>query len=202
MKKDFIYLASASPRRSALLDQIGVRYRTLAAEICETPLPDEPSERYVLRLAEEKAARVWERTRADGARPVLAADTTVVLDGRVLGKPRDAEDAMAMLAALSGRCHRVLTGVALRSEAGIASALSSCEVEFRETTEAERRAYCRTGEPLDKAGAYGIQGYGAVFVEKIHGSFSSVVGLPLAETARLLASVGEPRWLCTDASAP
>jgi len=201
MKKDFIYLASASPRRSALLDQIGVRYRTMPADICETPQPHEPSDRYVLRLAEEKAARVWEHTWSEGARPVLAADTTVVLDGRVLGKPRDADDAMVMLAALSGRRHRVITGVALRSEAGMSSALSSCEVEFRETTEAERRAYCRTGEPLDKAGAYGIQGYGAVFVERIHGSFSCVVGLPLAETARLLASVGEPRWLGVEPSA-
>jgi septum formation protein len=195
MKKDFIYLASASPRRSALLEQIGVAYRVLPADICELRVPGESSERYVVRLAEEKATKVWEQTRCDQAQPVLAADTTVVLDGRALGKPRNADDALAMLTELSGRSHRVLTGVALRHEAGLLSALSSTEVKFREITDAERRAYCETGEPLDKAGAYGIQGYGAVFVEWIRGSFSAVVGLPLAETAALLAAVGQPRWL-------
>lgn len=196
MRKDFIYLASASPRRSALLTQIGVAHRVLPAEIPETREDDEPSERYVIRLAEQKATTVWEQTRSEQPRPVLAADTTVVLDERVLGKPRDAADALAMLADLSGRSHRVLTGVALRHAGGLESVLSVSEVKFRSTSEAERRAYCATGEPLDKAGGYGIQGCGAVFVDWIEGSFSAVVGLPLRETASLLARVGEPRWLC------
>ena len=195
MKTDFIYLASASPRRSALLEQIGVAHRVLPAAISETREPDEPSERYVIRLAEQKAGAVWEKTQGEQSRPVLAADTTVVLDERVLGKPRDAADALEMLADLSGRSHRVLTGVALRHIGGLTSVLSVSEVRFRPTSEAERRAYCATGEPLDKAGGYGIQGYGAVFVERIKGSFSAVVGLPLRETAALLAQVREPRWL-------
>lgn len=195
MKKDFIYLASASPRRSALLEQIGVAHRVVPADISEAREPGEPSDRYVVRLAEQKARAVWERTRGGPSRPVLAADTTVVLDERVLGKPRDTADALAMLADLSGRSHRVLTAVALRHGDGLASTLSVSEVKFRPTTAAERRAYCATGEPLDKAGAYGVQGYGAVFVEWIKGSFSAVVGLPLSETAALLARVGEPRWL-------
>ncbi len=195
MKKDFIYLASASPRRSVLLEQIGVAHRVVPAQIDEDREHDEPSERYVVRLAEQKASAVWEQTRGTERRPVLAADTTVELGERLLGKPRDAADALAMLADLSGRSHRVLTGVALRHDAGLSSVLSVSDVRFRPTSEDERRAYCATGEPLDKAGGYGIQGYGAVFVERIEGSFSSVVGLPLRETAELLARVGEPRWL-------
>ena len=114
MRKDFVYLASASPRRSALLTQIGVAHRVLPADISEARERDEPSERYVIRLAEHKASAVWEQTQTEQPRPVLAADTTVVLDERVLGKPRDANDALEMLADLSGRSHRVLTGVALR----------------------------------------------------------------------------------------
>ncbi len=196
MKKDFIYLASASPRRSALLTQIGVAHHVLPADISEAREPDEPSERYVIRLAEQKASAVWEQTLGEGPRPVLAADTTVVVDERVLGKPRDAADALVMLADLSGRSHRVMTGVALRHTDGLDSVLSISEVTFRSTSDAERRAYCATGEPLDKAGGYGIQGYGAVFVERIEGSFSGVVGLPLRETTGLLAKVSEPRWLC------
>ena len=195
MKKDFIYLASASPRRSALLEQIGVAHRVLPAHLPERREADEPPERYVLRLAEQKAEAVWARTQADGGRPVLAADTTVELGARLLGKPRDAAQALEMLEALSGRRHRVLTGVALRHSGGLASSLSVSEVSFRETTAAERRAYCATGEPLDKAGGYAIQGRGAVFVERIEGSFSAVVGLPLAQTAALLAGVGQPDWL-------
>ncbi|NIW23216.1 MAG: septum formation inhibitor Maf [Gammaproteobacteria bacterium] len=195
MRKDFIYLASASPRRSVLLEQIGVAHRVLPADIPEAREVDETSEDYVIRLAEQKASAVWEQTQREQPRPVLAADTTVVLDERVLGKPRDSADALAMLADLSGRSHRVLTGVALRHTGGLDSVLSINEVRFRPTSEAERRAYCATGEPLDKAGGYGIQGYGAVFVERIEGSFSAVVGLPLRETARLLAQVGQPGWL-------
>jgi septum formation protein len=195
MRKDFIYLASASPRRSALLGQIGVRFRVKPASICETPLPGEPCDAYVTRLAVGKAEAVWRDSAAEQPLAVLGADTTVVLDGRILGKPGDANEALEMLTTLSGRVHRVLTGVALRHAGGLATAIAAADVVFRQTTLAERRAYCATGEPLDKAGGYGIQGRGAVFVESIAGSYSAVVGLPLAETAQLLACVGEPRWL-------
>lgn len=195
MKKDFIYLASASPRRQALLEQIGVAFRVRPAAICEEPLPGEPCEAYVARLAAEKAERIWRDCETNAPRAVLGADTTVVLDERMLGKPRDEDEALEMLTALSGRAHQVVTAVALRYGDGIATAIGRAAVTFRDTTLAERRAYCATGEPLDKAGGYGIQGLGAVFVTSLEGSYSAVVGLPLAETAQLLACVGEPGWL-------
>jgi nucleoside triphosphate pyrophosphatase len=192
MRKDFMYLASASPRRSELLRQIGVRFEVRPAAIPEDRAPHEPPDAYVLRLASAKAEAVW--ARLDEHRPVLAADTAVVLDDRVLGKPADAAEAAAMLAELSGRTHRVLTAVALRSELGTESLLSASEVRFRATTAAERRAYCATEEPYDKAGGYGIQGRAAVFVEHLSGSYSSVVGLPLFETAKLLERCGISVW--------
>jgi septum formation protein len=198
MTKDFIYLASASPRRSALLEQIGVAYRAVPADVCEALRPDEVAASYVCRLAAAKARKVWEQSLDAQLRPVLAADTTVVIGQRILGKPRDADEAFEMLSDLSGRVHRVLTGVALCHADGMLADLSVSEVKFRTTTAAERRAYCATGEPLDKAGAYGIQGYGGVFVEWIRGSFSAVVGLPLAETVKLLARVGQPAWLAAN----
>ncbi len=132
---------------------------------------------------------------------MLAADTAVVLDGQVLGKPADAAEAEAMLAALSGRAHRVLTAIALKTSAGADTLLCESEVRFRATTLAERRAYCATGEPFDKAGGYGIQGHAAVFVEHLRGSYSSVVGLPLYETAVLLARHGIGFWLPAEAAA-
>ena len=196
MRKDFIYLASASPRRRALLEQIGVAFRVRPASICETPLPGEPYEGYAARLAAEKAAAVWRESQAELPLAVLGADTTVAIDGHILGKPGTADEALEMLTALSGREHRVVTAVALHHAGGVETAIGRADVAFRATTPAERRAYCATGEPLDKAGSYGIQGCGAVFVESVKGSYSAVVGLPLAETARLLACVGEPRWLC------
>jgi septum formation protein len=195
MTKDFIYLASASPRRRALLEQIGVRFQVLPANVCEAYRSGESSETYVTRVAEAKAETVWSELSADRVRPVLAADTAVVLGSRIFGKPRDESEAMAMLAELSGCVHRVLTAVALRDEHGMSSALCSSEVAFRSSTEAERRAYCSSGEPMDKAGAYGAQGLGAVFIEHIKGSFSAIVGLPLAETAALLHRVNQPQWL-------
>src|SRR5690606_35224290 len=185
MCDDFVYLASASPRRRALLEQIGVPFAVRVPEIDETPGPDEAPEQYVRRLAEAKPAAVWAATRS-APRPTLAADTTVVLGGRVLGKPADTDDALAMLETLSGRTQRVLTAVAVRRLAGVSSVLNVSEVRFRATTEAERRAYCETGEPFDKAGAYGIQGFGAAFVDHLSGSYSGVMGLPLCETALLL----------------
>lgn len=192
MSKDFVYLASASPRRSDLLRQIGVPFEVRVPDVDESVRAEEPPGDYVTRLAGAKAGAVW--AAAGDRRPVLAADTAVVLDDRVLGKPQNVESALAMLAALSGRTHRVFTGVALRSEAGTATALSVSEVRFRATTAAERSAYCATGEPLDKAGAYGIQGHGAVFVEHLSGSYSGVMGLPVFEAARLLDEAGVPGW--------
>jgi nucleoside triphosphate pyrophosphatase len=187
----FVYLASASPRRRELLAQIGVRFETIDTRVDESPRPDESPGDYVLRLARAKSESGWAST---GDAPVLGADTTVELDGRILGKPADAADGVAMLANLSGRTHRVFTAVAIRSSTGLRSRLSSSEVEFRAIAEEERRAYWETGEPHGKAGGYAIQGYAAVFVRALHGSYSGVVGLPLFETAELLAAAGVPRW--------
>jgi len=194
MKKDFVYLASASPRRSELLRQIGVPFQVRPAAIPEQQLARETPEAYVVRLAAAKAETIWAAAAGD-SRPVLAADTAVVLDGEVLGKPADAGEAAAMLERLSGRTHTVLTAVALRYDGGLETRLSESEVRFRATTAAERLAYCRTGEPLDKAGGYGIQGHAAVFVEQLKGSYSGVVGLPLHETAVLLKRCGIDFWL-------
>ncbi len=191
MPAKFIYLASASPRRRELLAQIGVPFRVVEADVDESPRAAEPPEGYVRRLAEHKAEAVWAST---GDAPVLGADTTVEIDGRILGKPADEPDGIAMLALLSGRTHRVFTAVAIRSNAGTRSQLSRSEVSFRPIGEAERRAYWRTGEPRGKAGGYAIQGYAAVFVEDLRGSYSGVVGLPLFETAALLTATGVPRW--------
>ena len=197
MKKDFVYLASASPRRSELLRQIGVRFEVRPAAIPEDQVRGEAPDAYVSRLAAAKADAVWDAldmARAE-SRPVLAADTAVVLDGRVLGKPATPIEAEAMLEELSGRSHCVLTAVALCCGGPTESLLSESEVRFRATTAAERRAYCATGEPFDKAGGYGIQGHAAVFVEQLRGSYSAVAGLPLFETAALLTRCGVNFWL-------
>jgi len=180
-----LYLASASPRRRILLEQIGVRFQTLSLEVPEERQPGESPEEYALRLALDKARAGYGHPEHKGSVPVLGADTVVVLDEQVLEKPRDHNDALAMLAALSGRQHEVLSAVALvnKKEKVV---LNKTRVWFRETSVAEREAYWHTGEPKDKAGAYGIQGMAAVFIEKIEGSFSGVMGLPLFETASLL----------------
>jgi len=194
MKKDFIFLASASPRRSELLRQLGVRFEVRPAALSELQTSGEAPDAYVCRLAAAKADAVWERVAAREARPVLAADTVVVIDGRVLGKPAGTPEATAMLAELSGRAHWVLTAVALRCGRSLEILLSRSEVRFRATTAQERDAYCRTGEPFDKAGGYGIQGRAAMFVEHLSGSYSAVVGLPLLETATLLERCGVNLW--------
>jgi septum formation protein len=193
MRKDFVYLASGSPRRSELLRQIGVRFEVRPAAIDESRRPGEAPEAYVRRLAAAKAEAVWAALGPE-PRPVLAADTAVVLDGEILGKPADPAAAAAMLEALSGRSHGVLTAVALRSRAGTDVELAASEVRFRATTQAERERYACTREPFDKAGGYGIQGLAAVFVERLAGSYSGVVGLPLYETAVLLSRRGVPVW--------
>jgi len=191
---DFIYLASGSPRRRELLRQIGVSFRVIGAELDETTRAGESAAAYVSRLAEAKAAVGWEGCRDLGAAPVLAADTAVVLDGEILGKPADMKAAMAMLLRLSGRAHEVLTGVALRTAAGLELKVSRSLVSFRTVDPGEARAYWDTGEPRDKAGAYAIQGYAAVFIADLKGSYSGVMGLPLFETAELLRAAGIACW--------
>jgi septum formation protein len=199
MTRDFIYLASASPRREELLRQLGVPFTAQPAVIAEERLPEEPPADYVRRTARAKAAAVWASPAVQAApRPVLAADTAVVVDDTVFGKPVDVAQALEMLEALSGRSHIVLTAVALHVDGAAAELLSRSEVRFRATTHDERLAYCATGEPLDKAGAYAIQGRGALFVERLDGSYSGVVGLPLFETATLLGRFSLPSWLMTN----
>jgi nucleoside triphosphate pyrophosphatase len=190
----FIYLASGSPRRRELLQQIGVTFRVIGAELDETAFQGESPLDYVSRLAEAKAAVGWERSRDLGSAPVLAADTAVVLDARILGKPAGLNDAMAMLLELSGRAHQVLTAVALRTAAGTLVEVSHSTVTFRSIDPSEARAYWETGEPSDKAGAYAIQGYAAIFISDLKGSYSGVMGLPLFETAALLKVAGVTCW--------
>lgn len=188
-----IVLASASPRRAELLTQLGVTYTVAPADIDETPFCGEVPEDYVIRMAREKA-RVCYQSRARQPAVVLGSDTSVVLGEHILGKPVDADDAVAMLTTLSGRTHRVMTAVALMDQSGSRHALVTTEVHFRKLALDEIQAYVQTGEPLDKAGGYGIQGKGGVFVDQIHGSYSAVVGLPLTETAGLLSQAGYPVW--------
>ena len=188
MAQPQLCLASLSPRRHELLRQIAVTFNTIAVEVDETPHPGEQPGAFVLRLAQEKALAGRDMPQA-GACPVLAADTAVVVDGRILGKPGDRSEALAMLALLSGREHEVYTGVAL-VDRGVHTSLNISRVRFRELRPTEAAAYWDTGEPADKAGAYGIQGLGAVFVAELRGSYSGVMGLPLFETAQLLRTCG------------
>lgn len=189
MAPPLIYLASASPRRSELLRQIGVVHEVRAVAVDESVAPGEAAVEYVLRLAEEKARVLWEQLPADRRLPVLAADTTVALEGEVFGKPADHAEAAAMLARLSGRTHQVHTAVAVRHAGGGGARVSSSSVSLREIAPAEIDAYCRSGEPMDKAGAYAVQGRAAVFIRHLSGSYSGVMGLPLFETWELLSRV-------------
>lgn len=191
-----IYLASRSPRRRELLGHIGVKFHLLlfrnrpdtAPDVDEVPHDGENPRDYVMRMALAKAAAGWKRMleRNLPRAPVLAADTTVALEGRIYNKPADRAEAAAMLAALSGKRHEVLTAVALQFEDQVETALSVSEVQFRELTPEDINDYVATGEPDDKAGAYAIQGRAALFVTEIRGSQSGIVGLPLYETAQLL----------------
>ena len=182
-----IILASASPRRHELLNQIQVRHCVQIVEIDEKPFPNELPIDYVPRLAAEKAAACIQTF--NPILPVLAADTSVILGDKILGKPKDKADAIAMLQALSGRTHQVFTAITLIGQKRH-SALSLTNVKFKTLSEAEIEAYWQSGEPRDKAGSYAIQGLGSVFIERINGSFSGVMGLPLFETAQLLAREG------------
>jgi septum formation protein len=194
MPSHFVYLASGSPRRRELLQQIGVPFRVVGTSVDETVRKAETAQAYVSRLAAAKAQVGWQSTREPKDAPVLAADTAVVLDGRILGKPADRADAENMLLQLSGRTHEVLTAVALRSAAGLASAISHSLVTFRQLDPAEAVAYWETGEPGDKAGAYAIQGLAAIFIADLKGSYSGVMGLPVFETAQLLKQAGIAPW--------
>ena len=182
-----LVLASASPRRSELLKQIGITHVIKAVDIDETPWPHESPMVYVERVANEKAAAC--RALLNDDLPVLAADTSVICDGKILGKPDNQQHALEMLSLLSGRSHQVYSAVSLRGHQHW-QALSVSEVTFKPLSQADILAYWQTGEPRDKAGAYAIQGLGSVFIESITGSFSGVMGLPLFETAQLLAKQG------------
>jgi septum formation protein len=180
-----IILASASPRRRELLGQAGFKFEVLPAHINEDPRSDEDPIGYVVRLAREKAAAVYGQVR-DPEAIALGADTTVTLDGHLLAKPEDANDAGRMLRMLSGRTHRVITGVAIASAAGVEVAAEVTGVQFLTLTDEEIEAYIATGEPMDKAGAYGIQGYAAKWIPRIEGCYFNVVGLPLALVSTML----------------
>lgn len=182
-----IILASASPRRRELLEQMGISYLVRVAEIDESVFVSESPIDYVRRVAAKKSQKVWQLS--DHRLPVLSADTSVILNGMIMGKPKDQADAVAMLTALSGATHQVLTAVSLRQGQHF-QALSISEVTFRGLSLQEINDYWATGEPVDKAGAYAIQGLGAMFVERCSGSYSGIVGLPLFETMSLLANVG------------
>ena len=186
-----LILASASPRRRELLSQAGLDFIVETADINEEPQAGESPAKYVQRLAVEKAQAVWERHANDSAEPiiVLGADTTVVLDGEFLGKPMNETDARRMLQRLSGRTHQVMTGIAAITRNVIASDVEVTQVFFDLIDEEELARYLASGEPLDKAGAYGIQGYAARWIPRIEGCYFNVVGLPLARTIALLAKV-------------
>jgi septum formation protein len=187
-----LILASTSPRRRELLAQLGVPFEVIAVDVDEGQRPDEAPEEYVIRLAREKARAGVAAARDSGkwtAPLALGADTVVVLDGEIVQKPAGRDQAIAMLARLSGRTHRVLSGVALAGR-GEHARLSESQVTFRRIAEPERLAYWESGEPVDKAGGYAIQGRGTIFVRHLQGSYSGVVGLPLGETAELLALCG------------
>ena len=201
-RQPFVFLASRSPRRQELLRQLGVRFDELRfreaagrpADVVEGALDAEPPHHYVERIARTKATVGWQQVlrRVLPQHPVLAADTEVALDGTIFGKPADAVDAGRMLNRLSGRTHEVLTAVALRWQDELLVEVSRSEVTFRTLSPAEIDRYVGTGEPFDKAGAYAVQGRAAAFVSRIEGSYSGVMGLPLFETAELLARIGFP----------
>lgn len=186
-----LILASQSPRRRELLGQLGVSFECCPADIDETPLTNESPDDYVLRMAQEKA-RVVSHLKPDTW--VLGSDTSVIVDGKILGKPESQTHGIEMLLALSNRTHEVFTAVAVVNTDRSHHCLVKTQVRFRDITQQMAEAYWQTQEPVDKAGAYGIQGLGGMLVRSIDGSYSSVVGLPLAETADLLMDIGIKGW--------
>jgi septum formation protein len=202
MSAPVLYLASKSPRRQALLHQLGIEFEALLLreaagrerDVVEEAIDAEPASHYVERMARTKAQVGWQRmqNRKLAERPVLGADTEVVLDGEVFGKPRDADDATRMIRRLAGRSHQVLTAVALRHRNGTDVEVSVSRVTLRRLGAAEVERYVASGEPFDKAGGYAVQGLAAAFIARLEGSYSGVVGLPLYETSSLLARAGMP----------
>ncbi|MFV2091327.1 MAG: nucleoside triphosphate pyrophosphatase [Pseudomonadales bacterium] len=191
MPEQTVVLASGSPRRAELLRQIGIPFDVVHPYVDESVQPDEDPEAYVERLARSKAASV-----APQGRVTLAADTVVVIDGRILGKPTSEDSGIEMLLMLGGREHRVLTAIAVTDGCEMASIVVGTTVRFAEIDRDAARAYWRTGEGADKAGGYGIQGIGGILAESITGSYSAVVGLPLSETERALSRFGIDTWRC------
>lgn len=193
-----LWLASASPRRRALLDSIGVTpERIVAADIDESVIPGEEARAYVARMAHEKALAVMPKRASEGADElwILGADTAIVHEGEIFGKPRDYAHFTAICNRLQGQCHQVMSAICLAGPGGHCLQVTVVtDVWLESLSDAQRKAYWASGEPRDKAGGYAIQGLGSVFVERIEGSYSAVVGLPLHETARLLAQVGIPVW--------
>lgn len=197
---NLIYLASKSPRRRELLRQIGVQHELLllrselprGPDISEDPISGETPENYVVRVTKEKASFAWNvlSMRKLPLRAILAADTTVVINGRILGKPANPQEAQQMLQSLSGRTHQVLTAVAVQHHEQLWQTTQISEVTFTPLEDNRIKNYCATGEPYDKAGGYGIQGMAASFIERITGSYSGIMGLPLFETAQLLQKAG------------
>ena len=195
-----IYLASRSPRRRELLKQIGVNFEvlimrsfpTVRADVDETPNPGESPGDYVVRIATNKAMTGWTRAleRRLPRLPVLGADTTVTIDGEIIGKPANTEDAAKILRKLSGREHEVYSAVAVAMNDNVTTRLSCSRVRFSELSDPLIQDYVDSGEPMDKAGAYGVQGRAATFIAEIDGSYSGIMGLPLYETAQLLKQVG------------
>lgn len=196
--KQRLYLASQSPRRAQLLRQIGVNFELISIDVDETLIDDEKEADYVERLARSKAAAGWNSLlllQSEKILPVLGADTAVVIDGQIMGKPIDREHGAAMLRQLSATTHQVVTGICLRYRDLQHTAVIVTDVKFRKITEQEIFDYWESGEPQGKAGGYAIQGLGAIFVESINGSYSSVVGLPLAETYQLLEQIEQESQL-------
>ena len=186
-----LVLASKSPRRAELLQQININFICEAADIDESVLANETPAEYVQRLSLQKAQAIWDARQQNNCAsvPVLGSDTTVVVAAEILGKPKDAADAVAMLQKLSGSSHQVLTAVSLITERQALTALNTTTVNFRPLTASEIESYVASGEPADKAGSYAIQGFAAVFIDSIEGSYSGVMGLPLAETYQLLQTI-------------
>ncbi len=182
-----LILASASPRRSELLNQLGLAHRIKIADIDESPLPYERPADYVLRVANQKSSTIFQQSPPNSV--VLAADTSVVFNDTIMGKPENLEHAMTMLTRLSGNTHQVYSSISIRGQK-LQHRVTVSEVTFRPITEAEIRQYWQTGEPADKAGAYAIQGLASLFIKSITGSYSGIMGLPLFETAQLLANEG------------
>ena len=200
LNENKIYLASKSPRRRELLYQVGIEFDLLllrdapprGPDVTELVLPGELPYDYVSRVTQEKATMAWKvmHMRKLLPRPILAADTTVVIDQQILGKPANQEEAMAMLRLLAGRTHHVLTSIAIAHAQGLEAITHMSEVSFAPLTEAQMLAYCQTNEPYDKAGGYGVQGVAARFISNINGSYSGIMGLPLFETCNLLRQAG------------